>query len=40
MFVLDVNKKYEPWLVEPRRLFDAIDSVVSEGTKRGLLVLE
>jgi len=40
VFVLDVNKKYEPWLVEPRRLFDAIDSVASEGTKRGLLLLE
>lgn len=40
VFVLDVNKKYEPWLVEPRRLFDAIDSVASEGNKRGLLVLE
>jgi hypothetical protein len=40
VFVLDVNKKYEPWLVEPRRLFDAIDSLSSEGTKRGILVLD
>jgi hypothetical protein len=40
VFVLDVNKKYEPWLVEPRRLFDAIDTVSSDGTRRGLLVLE
>ena len=39
VFVLDVNKKYEPWLVEPKRLFDAIDTLAGE-KKRGLLVLE
>ena len=39
VFVLDVNKKYEPWLVEPKRLFDAIDTKTSEG-RRGLLLLE
>lgn len=39
VFVLDVNAKWKPWLTTPKRLFDAIDTVSSEG-KRGLLVLD
>ena len=39
VFVLDVNAKWKPWLVEPKRLFDAIDTTSSEG-KRGILLLE
>jgi hypothetical protein len=39
VFVLDVNEKYEPWLVEPSRLFAAIDTMAGEG-KRGILLLE
>ena len=39
VFVLDVNAKWKPWLVEPKRLFAAIDTLSSEG-KRGLLLLE
>ncbi len=41
VLVLDVNQEYQPWLVEPRRLFEAIDTVDgSTGKKRGLLVVE
>jgi len=41
VLVLDVNADFKPWLVEPRRLFDAIDSVdSSSGKKRGLLLIE
>jgi hypothetical protein len=39
VFVLDVNAKWKPWLVQPKRLFDAIDTKSSDG-KRGLLLLE
>jgi len=41
VFVLDVNEDFRPWLVEPRRLFDAMNSVdSSSGKKRGLLLIE
>jgi hypothetical protein len=41
VFVLDVNAKYGPFLVDVRRLFEAIDTIdSSSGKKRGLLVLE
>jgi hypothetical protein len=41
VFVLDVNEEYRPWLVDPRRLFAAMDSVdSSSGKKRGLLLVE
>jgi hypothetical protein len=39
VFVLDVNAKWKPWLVDPKRLFDAIDTT-SNDKKRGLLLLE
>jgi hypothetical protein len=39
VFVLDVNAKWKPWLVDPKRLFAAIDTTSSDG-KRGLLLLE
>jgi len=41
VFVLDVNKKFGPWLVKSERLFRAMDSVdSSSGKKRGLLRIE
>lgn len=41
VFVLDVNGSFEPWLVTPERLFQAMDSIDSAtGKKRGLLVIE
>jgi hypothetical protein len=41
VFVLDVNEKYQPWLVKTDRLFAAVDTVDgSSGKKRGLLVIE
>lgn len=41
VLVLDVNQEYQPWLVEPRRLFEAMDTVDgSTDEKRGLLVVE
>lgn len=41
VFVLDVNDKFKPWLVTPKRLFDAIDTVDSSaGKKRGFLIVE
>jgi hypothetical protein len=41
VFVLDVNEDFDPWLVDPRRLFDAMNSVdSSSGKKRGLLLIE
>jgi len=40
VFVLDVNRSYEPWLVEPKRLFEAIDTEARPGLKRGLLLVE
>ncbi len=40
VFVLDVNRKYQPWLVETARLFEAIDTVdATNGKKRGVLVI-
>jgi len=41
VFVLDVNKKYGPWLVKSDRLYEAMNTV--DGTaqkKRGLLLIE
>jgi len=40
VFVLDVNEKYQPWLVDPKRLFEAIDTEARPGLKRGLLLVE
>jgi hypothetical protein len=41
VLVLDVNAKYEPWLVKTERLFSAMDTI-DEGAskKRGLLLVE
>ncbi|HEX2570652.1 MAG TPA: phytochelatin synthase family protein [Polyangia bacterium] len=40
-FVLDVNAKYQPWLVSSARLYAAMDTVdSSSGKKRGLLLIE
>ena len=40
VFVLDVNKKYGPWLVKPERLYEAMNTVDrSAGKKRGLLLI-
>lgn len=40
-FVLDVNAKFQPWLVKPERLYEAM-ATVDKGAqkKRGLLVIE
>ena len=39
-FVLDVNKKYGPWLVKPERLYEAMNTVDrSAGKKRGMLLV-
>ncbi|SRR5258708_5870775 len=41
VFVLDVNKKYGPWLVKPERLYEAMNTVDKQtGMKRGLLIIE
>jgi len=41
VFVLDVNAEYRPFLVDARRLFEAMNTVdSSSGKKRGLLLLE
>lgn len=41
VFVLDVNERYKPWLVERERLFSAVDTIDSDGDqKRGLLLIE
>jgi hypothetical protein len=41
VLVLDVNRKYRPWLVETTRLFAAMNTVDgSSGKKRGLLLIE
>ena len=37
VFVLDVNPAYQPWLVERRRLFDAVNTLDGD-RKRGLLL--
>jgi hypothetical protein len=39
VFVLDVNPAYQPWLVERRRLFDAVNTLDGD-KKRGLLLIE
>ena len=41
VLVVDVNKKYQPWLVPTARLFEAVDTVDrATGKKRGLLRIE
>jgi Phytochelatin synthase len=41
VLVLDVNKKYGPWLVKSERLYQAMDTVDSTAQKkRGLLMIE
>jgi hypothetical protein len=41
VFVLDVNERYKPWLIERERLFSALDTIDSDGDKkRGLLLIE
>lgn len=41
VLVLDVNRKYQPWLVKTDRLFAAVNTVDAEsGRKRGLVVVE
>jgi hypothetical protein len=41
VLVLDVNKKYGPWLVKPDRLYEAMNTIDrSAGKKRGLLLIE
>ncbi len=41
VLVLDVNAKYQPWLVKTERLFQAVDTVDKQtGSKRGLLMIE
>jgi len=38
VFVLDVNQRHKPWLIERERLFSAMDTVDSDADrKRGLL---
>ncbi len=39
VFVLDVNRKFRPWLVEGRRLFEAMNTL-DRDKKRGLLMIE
>jgi Phytochelatin synthase len=39
VFVLDVNRDYRPWLVERRRLFDAMNTWDGD-KKRGMLLIE
>lgn len=39
VFVLDVNRDYQPWLVERSRLFAAMDTFDGE-RKRGMLLIE
>jgi hypothetical protein len=38
-FVLDVNSDYQPWLIERKRLFDAVNTFDGD-KKRGLLLIE
>lgn len=41
VLVVDVNRRYKPWLVSTERLFAAVDTVdKSTGKKRGLLRIE
>jgi Phytochelatin synthase len=39
VFILDVNQTYQPWLVERKRLFDAVNTL-DGNMKRGLLLIE
>ena len=39
VLVLDVNKAFKPWLVERKRLYDAMNTLDGE-KKRGMLVVE
>ena len=39
VFVLDVNRDFQPWLVERSRLFSAMDTLDGD-KKRGLLLIE
>ena len=39
VFVIDVNRKFQPWLVERSRLFSAMDTFDGD-KKRGLLLIE
>jgi len=39
VFVLDVNRDDRPWLVERRRLFDAMNTW-DDNKKRGMLLIE
>jgi hypothetical protein len=39
VFILDVNSDYRPWLIERKRLFDAVNTF-DGGRKRGLLLIE
>jgi hypothetical protein len=40
VLILDVNKKYGPWLVKPERLFAAMDTIdTTSKKKRGLLLI-
>jgi hypothetical protein len=39
VFVLDVNRAYQPWLIEAARLYDAVNTFDGD-KKRGLLLFE
>ncbi len=41
VFILDVNARYQPFLVDARRLYEAMDTTDSASNKkRGLLLVE
>ncbi|HEV7356665.1 MAG TPA: phytochelatin synthase family protein [Steroidobacteraceae bacterium] len=41
VLILDVNKKYGPWLVKPERLYEAMNTIdTTAHKKRGLLLIE
>jgi hypothetical protein len=39
VFILDVNREFQPWSVERARLFDAVDTLDGD-RKRGVLLVE
>lgn len=39
VFILDVNSDFQPWLIERKRLFDAVNTL-DGNKKRGLLLIE
>lgn len=39
VFVIDVNPEYQPWLIDRKRLFSAVDSFDGD-KRRGLLLIE